>query len=354
MIQSRQIEAFRAVMVTGSMTAAAQTVHVTQPAISRLVRDLEAELGLTLFQRHGASVVPTAEAEALLVEVERHFIGLAQLRAVATDIRVGRRASLRVAVLPAMAAGFAPRFVAAFCRSRPNLKVTIEGLASSVIRDGVAAGHFDVGITAFPFERASLVIYPLQDRAVVVMPEGHRLADKKTVTPKDLRDETFVLLNKSATHPIHNLLHAVTRRQSIDTSLSMIACVLVAEQMGVAIVDPFSASEFAGRGVVMRPLDPAVTLGTAVVCSQGRKLSAVAQDFVDELLGHAHRVPGGERLPGVIRDRRAVAALSQGPGSTSLCACLISRSMSSSDRPSAITPARAVRLAQESQSSGSA
>lgn len=240
-------------------------------------------------QRQGTSLVPTAEAESLLVEVERHFVGLAQIRGVAEDIRAGRRASLRIAALPAMAAGFAPRFLAAFCRRRPDLKVSIEGLPSDVIRDGVAAGHFDVGITAFPFERESLVIYPLQDRAVVVMPEGHPLAKKKTITPKDLRNEEFVLLNKPRTHPIHNVLHAVMRRQTLDTSLAMIACILVTEKMGVAIVDPFSASEYAGRGVVMRPLDPAITIGTAIVCSQSRRLSSVAQTFVDELLSHAHQ-----------------------------------------------------------------
>lgn len=289
MIQSRQIEAFRAVMITGSMTSAAQTIHVTQPAISRLIRDLEAELSLTLFQRHGTSVTPTAEAESLLVEVERHFIGLGQIRSVADDIRTGRRASLRVAALPAMAAGFAPRFVAAFCRSRPNLKVSIEGLSSNAIRDGVAAGDYDVGITAFPFERESLVIYPLHDRAVVAMPCDHPLASKKTVTPNDLRNQDFVLLNKPRTHPIHNILHAVPRRQSIDTSLSTIACILVAEKMGIAIVDPFSASEYTGRGVVMRPLEPAITLGTAVVCSQSRKLSSIARTFVEELLEHARQ-----------------------------------------------------------------
>ncbi|MGA8907785.1 MAG: LysR family transcriptional regulator [Acidobacteriaceae bacterium] len=289
MIQSRQIEAFRAVMLTGAMTSAAKAIHVSQPAISRLVRDLEAELGLSLFGRRGNSVVPTAEAHSLMAEVERHFTGLAHLRSVADDIRAGRRASLRIAALPAMAAGFAPRFVAAFCRRRPNLKVSIEGLPSSVIRDGVTTGHYDVGMTAFPFNRDSLVVYPLEDAAVVAMPTDHRLARRKTVKVQDLRDENFVALSKSDTHPIHNILQAVRRRQALDTQLSMIACVLVLEGMGIAIVDPFSASEYIERGLVVRPLEPAMTIGTAVVCSRGRPLSAIAQSFLDEFLEHSRQ-----------------------------------------------------------------
>jgi DNA-binding transcriptional LysR family regulator len=289
MIQSRQIEAFRAVMLTGSMTGAAKTFHLTQPAISRLIRDLEAELGLALFHRSGSSVAPTAEARSLMAEVERHFMGLAHIRSVADDIRKGRRALLRIAVLPAMAAGFAPRFVAAFCRRRTNLKVSIEGLPSSAIREGVINGRYDIGVTAFPFDRDSLVIYPLEDKAVVAMPTGHKLVRKKTVSALDLRNEDLVLLSKASTHPIHGLLHAVRPRQTLDTSLSMIACILVSERMGIAIVDPFSASEYVGRGIVLRPLEPALVIGTAVVCPRGRALSAIAQSFVEEFLEYSRQ-----------------------------------------------------------------
>lgn len=151
MIQTRQIEAFRAVMLTGAMTAAAETMHITQPAVSRLIRDLEAEIRIRLFERGGKLLVPTAEAKAFFAEVERSFIGLAQIHAIADDIRMGRVGSLRLAMLPAMAAGFAPRFVAKFCRARPSLSVVIDGMPSSSVRDQVLAGEFDLGIVHFRF-----------------------------------------------------------------------------------------------------------------------------------------------------------------------------------------------------------
>ncbi|HEY6432094.1 MAG TPA: LysR substrate-binding domain-containing protein, partial [Acetobacteraceae bacterium] len=174
-----------------------------------------------------------------------------------------------------------------FCRQRPNLNVSIEGLPSSVIRDGVTTGHYDIGITAFPFNRESLIIYPLEDKAVVAMPTGHRLARKKTIRAQDLHDQDFVLLRKPSTHPINNILHAVRRHQAIQTSFSVIACILVAERMGIAIVDPFSASEYVGRGVVLRPLEPPMTIGTAVVCSRSRPLSAIAQTFLHDFLEYS-------------------------------------------------------------------
>ena len=198
MIQTRQIEAFRAVMLTGAMTTAAEMIQVSQPAVSRLVRDLEHELGLTLFRRRGNMVVPTHEATALLTEVERSFVGLAQITAFADDLRRGRTGSLRVAALPTMAAGFAPRFIAEFCRGLPGLKVSIDGLSSQEVRDRVAAGRYDIGVAAFPFRHGSLAVTPLEDKAVIALPVGHRLAAHRLVRPEDLQQENLILLTRLA------------------------------------------------------------------------------------------------------------------------------------------------------------
>ena len=286
MIQSRQIEAFRAVMLTGAMTAAAETMHITQPAVSRLIRDLEAEIRIRLFERGGKLLVPTAEAKALFAEVERSFIGLAQIHAIADDIRVGRVGSLRLAMLPAMAAGFAPRFVAKFCGTRPNLSVVIDGMPSASVRDQVLAGEFDLGISAFPFRRTSLTAIPLNDAAVVALPADHSLAEKSVVQLSDLRDERLVLLSKTAQHPLSTAFQSAGLHYVAETSLSTIACALVSEGMGVAIVDAFSASEFAGRNVVVRPLRPSFTIGAAIVYAQGRSLSLSAREFLNEFLAH--------------------------------------------------------------------
>ncbi len=280
MIQSRQIEAFRAVMLTGAMTAAAASIHVTQPAVSRLVRDLEQELGLSLFLRRGNLVVPTAEAQALLAEVERAFIGLKQIRDFADDLRVGRGGTLRIAGLPAMAA-YLPRMVAGFSRQRPQLKMLVDSLPSSAIRERVIDGHYDIGIVDLPFRRDVLAVAPLDDHAVVALPHGHRLAAKGSIQATDLHDEYLILLKRftEGLHPIQSALQAVRCRHVIETHLCSIACVLVSEGMGVAIVDPFSASEFIGRNVVLRELEPALSIGTALVHSIERPLSVIAQDF---------------------------------------------------------------------------
>jgi DNA-binding transcriptional LysR family regulator len=268
------------------MTSAAGEIHVTQPAISRLIRDLEAEVGMRLFERRGKLLLPTAEAQALFIEVERAFTGLNRIRSVADDIRAGRTSTLRLAVLPAMAVGYAPRFVAKFCNERPNLKVIIDGLPSSQVRERVLSGQYDIGVSTFPFVNNCFSVIPLNDAAVAVLPVGHRLAASSVIEMSDLRREKLIVLTKTPQHPMSIALQSGPFREVVETTFSTIACALAAEGTGIAIVDPFSASEFVGRDVVLKRIEPSFTIGIAVIYALGRRLSAPAREFLDEFLAH--------------------------------------------------------------------
>ncbi|MGI9421608.1 MAG: LysR family transcriptional regulator, partial [Hyphomicrobiaceae bacterium] len=93
----RQIEAFRAVCETGSMTAAGEALGIPQPAISRLIRDLVQQFDLQLFTRKGARISPTQDAIALQQEVERCFDGLEQVVKFANGLNRSRNEQLRIA-----------------------------------------------------------------------------------------------------------------------------------------------------------------------------------------------------------------------------------------------------------------
>lgn len=292
MLQGRQVEAFRAVMLTGSMTAAAEMLHVTQPAVSRLIRDLELSLRLKLFYRSGNNISPTAEASDFLAEVERSFVGLDRLRERAENLRSGRTGSLTIAALPAMATSFLPRFAAGFCKKRPNIKVLIDGIPSHLVLECVESGQFDIGLTALAVDRPSLHATKISAKALVAMPVGHRLAAKKTVRVIDLEDENLIMISSRygqhttelALQNIRRALQSIRYRYAIETPLSYVACVLVAQGMGLAIVDPYSASDFTDRGVVLRPFEPTCSIEYNLVQPSVRPPSIVAQEFTAALL----------------------------------------------------------------------
>jgi DNA-binding transcriptional LysR family regulator len=287
-INSRQVEAFRAVMLTGSMTAASELLAVTQPAVSRLIRDFELAVAMALFERRGNQIAPTPEAVALLSEVERSFVGLSRIADHAAAIRSQQAGSLRIAALPALATSALPRFVGRFLRERPNLHVSVQGMPSHLVIDAVAAGQADLGYAIGPLERPGYLLQPIRAPAVVVMPEGHRLARLSVIRPEDLAGER--LIGVAAQTLFRSRLDAalgdIPRSIPVETPLSHIACIFVAEGLGVSVVDPFSASEFLGRGAAARRFRPELDVGITLLVPRQRAVSALARSFTEAFAAH--------------------------------------------------------------------
>jgi DNA-binding transcriptional LysR family regulator len=285
-INSRQVEAFRAMMLTGSVTDAAKLMAVTQPAVSRLLRDFQALLKMELFDRRGSGLVPTASATALYMEVERSFVGLERIAAAAEEIRGRRTGTLRIAALPALSNGYLPRLAGGFLKERPNLNLSFFGVISPLVIDWVLNNQCDIGFAEVPIAHSGLpsVRLPALPR-VAVLPAGHRLAAKATLEPRDFEGEAFVSLSAGSTsrHLIDQAFNHddVRRVLRVEANLSEIMCGMVSSGLGVAICDPFTAQEFEGRGVVVRRFLPRIDFEFAAVFPPQRSPSPVALDLVE-------------------------------------------------------------------------
>ncbi|WP_426217378.1 LysR family transcriptional regulator [Methylobacterium sp. NFXW15] len=281
-MQARQIEAFRAVMLTGGMTAAAETLHITQPAVSRLIKDLEAALNLTLFDRRGNQITPTAEAVELFSEVERTYLGLEFIEKRANDLRNLERGSLRIAAHPAMALGFLPNYIATFVRQHPDLSILLDGIPSHLVLERVAGGQFDLGFAAHPVERPSLSLTPIPASAVVILRRDHPLAERDQISAEDLVNERIILLGKGSLfrHKVESALGTTASSQKIETPLSAIACSFVLEGLGLTITDPFSAINLMANGLVARPFVPPIDVGVTLVVPNHREPSRLAKAFI--------------------------------------------------------------------------
>jgi DNA-binding transcriptional LysR family regulator len=284
-LNQRQVEAFRAVMVTGGITSAAQLMNVTQPAVSRLIRDLQVAVGLRLFERVGTRLLPTSEALSLSHEVERSFVGLERIMQTATDLRSRRVGSLRIAAYPALATSFLPRVVAEFLKERPKLHIAVQGFGSRIVLDQVGSGQCDIGFVSDVLEFPSVTSQSIGGlTAVAAVPADHRLARRAVLTPKDFRGEPFITLGQYILlrHRIDHVFAAerVERTIHVETQLTEIACALVAAGVGVSIVDPLTAEEFKGRGVAVRPFNPRITDEFAAVYPAQRTPSGVTLEFI--------------------------------------------------------------------------
>lgn len=279
----RQIDAFRAVMQTGSMTLAATQLHTSQPNISRAMALLQRETGLKLFERMGSRLVPTPEAQALLQEVDRVYVGMQTIRDSAQRIRVLGVGGLRIAVSPGLSIGVVPQAVEAFRAQRPQLAITLHIADSTTICRWTASGYCDFGLAAhvaLPQEVRGELIHT--ERAVCIVPSGHRLARKRKLTPADLAGEPFISMPPydQARQAIDRLFDPEVRRLELETSHAATNCVMVARGLGISIVNPQLHRALGIPGVEAIPFEPAIYFKCFSVRAKQRPEQSLVEDFL--------------------------------------------------------------------------
>ncbi len=284
----RQIEAFRAVYRTGGMTAAGNLMNITQPAVSRLIRDLEAETGLSLFVREGVSIAPTPDAAALYQEVERSFHGLDQVALFASDLKRNRSGRINIAASLAPSFFAIPDAIVAFRREWPDVTVSLDSVPSPEVTDLVTTHTADLGLAVIPPQTGGIEILPLPElRVVAVMPTKHPLTRKKVVGPKDMNGEPVLMVSEYSLMQQRILQSfeaaGVVPNVVFDSSYSGPICGLVAKGVGVSVLDPVTARAFAGEGIAIRRFEPKVPYDLRLFRAANRPSSAHARAFADVL-----------------------------------------------------------------------
>lgn len=298
----RQLEAFKAVMIHGGITAAARALNVSQPGVSRLIGDLEQSLGFRLFARRKGRLHPTPEGLSFHQELERAFVGLANLEQAAREIKAHRRGHLRLAVMPSVSLDLVPEILRNFTVDHPGLKVTFDVHTSRRIVEWVAARHFDLGIAQTTLEVPGVdVLHSFRTTCVCVAPKGHRFERKKAVDLADLEGEPAIALAQHTMTAIHidqafidaNIQHAIR----VETQPSFAACSMAVKGIGVAVVDPMTASFFGSHRLVIRPFRPDIHFDFRILRPENAVLSLAAKAFVEAAVAHFDAVGLVERLP---------------------------------------------------------
>ena len=287
-LNPRQVEAFCSVMRTGTVVAAARHMNVTQPVVSRAIGLLETRIGYKLFERRGRKLVATPEGQAFYREAEAIYGSLDRLAQIAVDIRLQRAGALRIATLPSLSQSLLPRVTTRFLASRPQVSVFVQSLPSRQVADLVATRQFDVGLIELPMARPSITVEPLTPaRSVAVIPEGHRLARRATISVKDLAGERMVLLSQHSflRYQIDDAFSklGIAPIVVLETPHSNIACAFAAAGAGVTLVSHWAAESFAGPKVVVRPVKEELTSRSAIIFPHPGTRLLLAEAFAKEL-----------------------------------------------------------------------
>ncbi|EKF41468.1 transcriptional regulator, LysR family protein [Nitratireductor indicus C115] len=277
--------AFRAVILTGTVSGAAELLGRSQPAVSRLLDKLEYELGVSLFDRRRGQVTPTPAANLLLDEIERAYLSLESLSNFASRLASWEGGEISIAVMPALGISYVPQLLAEFRKDWPKTKVTLNVRMSMKIEEWAAAQAIDFGLAETPFRRSGFRTEVFSNTPyIAAVPKDHPLADRTRLGPADLRQGPFISWTSfvSARHLLDQALlsSSVKVDAAYETTFSISAYEMVRQGIGIAIIDPYTAAEQQDPSVKLIPFEPKIPFNVALIRPETR----IANPAADALL----------------------------------------------------------------------
>jgi DNA-binding transcriptional LysR family regulator len=297
-MNARHLEVFRAVMRHGSLTTAAEALHVSQPAVSKVLRHFESVIGYKLFARVGGRLVATPEAHLLFRDADRIFREIEALKVFSDRIRDKQLSLLRVAASAPPTFALLPIAARRFRRRNPGTRLVLQTLPAEEITEHILIGDIDLGLTMSTLSEPE-IRNEVVGRAEIValMRPGSPLAGKDVVTPADLAEETLITYGRQTTAG-KVLLRAFQELgevydPQIEISLSIASAPLVAAGLGVALVDGLIPWASFGD-LVVRPFWPRAALDIVLVSSITLPQSRFAREFARDIQAAIHDLGRGK------------------------------------------------------------
>jgi DNA-binding transcriptional LysR family regulator len=290
-LSTRQLRAFAALADERSFTRAAAACHLSQPAFSALVKQLEDALGIKLFDRNTRSVELTAEGAEFDLSARRLLADFGTALAGINDRAAKRRGRASVALLPSLAADWLPAVLASFHAAYPGIELQVSDVLSEACIESVRSGRSDFALAAIRADTPELMAEPFcADDFYLVCRADHELASATNIRPRDVAAHPFVHLSRTSS--VRQYIDAATHPKTLPSILEVdqLATVsgMIRAGLGVSVVPALTLYQFAGRDLVAKPLRwSGLKRRIYLVRRRDRSLSIAAQGLHDWLVARA-------------------------------------------------------------------
>ncbi len=289
-LRFRQLQALHKVVESGTVSAAAEQLNISQPGVSNLLSQLEHTCQLKLFNRLKGKLIPTNEGLVLYNEVDTLVRGLAHVEQSVVDLQNKQTSKLQIASIHALSFGFMQAQIAQFSRQYENLSVSFQSQYSQKIQEWVDVGLFEIGVSEMPVATGPFNTVVFKIETLCAMPSDHPLACHKVLTPSLLSGEPLIIMGPQ---------HMVTRRAKeafveagarwnpvVHTHLFANKLSFIKEGMGIGLVDVISLRNDSSDRFITRPFAPDINLDVAIITSKSRPVSDTGQAFLGQLESH--------------------------------------------------------------------
>ena len=293
-MQFQQLNAFKAVYELGTVTAAADYIHITQPAVSRLISGLERNIGFKLFQRVKGRLLPSEKGKAFYLEVSKAYSAIESLSECASVIKNNNFGNLHIAAFPMLSSNFLPRLLGQFLASNNNIHSSLKTYRSEEVLRKTALQSCDIGFALLPEITEGVTSIKVECNCVCILPHDSHLADLEQITPKDLEGYPIISCEKDHTQKKVDKAFSkakVNRNEVAEVSLAVAIANLVSEGVGASIVDPFSAKYFSGdrTDIVSKEFTPSIPFQFFILLPSLRAKSEIVDQFIELFFKEAKR-----------------------------------------------------------------
>ncbi len=196
----RQLSYFIEVAKHQSFTKAAQALHVTQPTLSKMVKNLEIEMEVSLFDRSSRKVRLTDAGEVVFIQAQKIVNSLDDLSSSLYDIMNLNKGKITIGLPPVISTLFFPTIIAEFQSRYPDVSVILVEDGAKKVEEKVADGEVDLGFVMLPVDAERFDVIPFVSQEIkLLVHEDHPLADRETRDLIDFKDDPFLLLSKEFT-----------------------------------------------------------------------------------------------------------------------------------------------------------
>ena len=289
----RHIEVFHAIMQAGTITGAAQILHISQPAVTKVLQHCELQLGIPLFNRVRGKLYPTPEAQRLRIEIDKLNKDLVSIRRLASNLRTGEFELLRLVSTPALGVSVLPSAIVQWGNAYPQVRCTLATHHTREIISALLLNEADLALSLHDPCYPGIDAEPLADGTMMALcplgsPEGAMEGALK------VSDITTPLIAIAEGDPLGNLVTGAFEEQGIHPQSRItvqtyqLARSLVEAGAGMTVVDPFTAASADRTRVRVRAFEPAIPVQLYLLTATGSPPAQSARRLV-KFLGDTAR-----------------------------------------------------------------
>lgn len=288
-VSIKQLKAFVAVAQAQSFAEACVAVHLSQPALSIAIKNLEDAVGGRLLTRTTRTLALTPEGEAFYPIAQRLMADWDGALLDLHNLFAMRRGRLSIAAMPSFASNQLPHVLQLYRDRYPNLDITVQDVVAENVVDMVRKGRVEIGVTFDPDESDDLAFMPLfSDKFVAVLPRDHPLLEEQQLSWSSLKNVSFLTLQRpsSIRKLIEDTLEASGINLPVELEAHQLATIgrMVAIGLGVSAVPALCIAQMEEMGAICRPLiNPSVSRRVGIVTRRRYPLSTAAEAMVEIL-----------------------------------------------------------------------